>query len=172
MAWCPEIDPNEWVLVEHSARADEGARFDLLVTDRRVTYSRIRTFTPLDPVETVSVPRAEMRDVRLRCESPWVLWATSVLLFGVFIWYFQIFLTRDAGAPSAFSLLLPLAGASCLILGRHRWVLKWRARGRRRRLVLPSGFPAQARHDVSTALRAAEDAPRAPLAIRRFDRAA
>ena len=162
MGWQPEIAEDERVFVECSERPSDGPRFDLLVTDRRVAYTRGK-LGRRDRVDTIEVPRAAMADVRLRCESPWALWAAGVALFVAFAWYLQTCLARDAGAPTAASLLLPLAGAACLIGGRHRWVLRFSAAGRLHRLVLPNALPERSRYVVSNALRAAEDALRAPL---------
>jgi hypothetical protein len=163
MGWPSEIAEEERVFVECSERPRRGRRFDLLVTDRRVAYSRTRPFALLDRVELVETPRSAMRDVELRCENPWLLWLVGAALFTVFAWYFQTFLFVDSGAPSAASLLLPLGGSGCLIGGRHRWVLRWRVGGQLHRVVLPNDFPDRSRYVVANALRAAEDALKAPL---------
>lgn len=150
MSFRPQIQERETVLVQLGAGPRGGRRFDLLLTDRQLAHSRSRLFRS---VETVVALRREIKDARLRAESPWLHWALAFGLFAAFVGYFQMFLTRDAGMPSGLSLLLPAAGAACLILGRPRWVLQWRARDGIHRLALPSGLDARDRYRLTNALR-------------------
>jgi hypothetical protein len=157
MAWRRQelVEEGEQVLVDCTELFRNGTRFDLLVTDRRVAYSRRKAFAVSDAVETISVPLSKVRDARLRKASPWGLWTLGFFLIAIFALYCWALIAGEIDTFHFHTLLILGLGGACFVSGRHRWRLQWRAGEKMHRVKQPVSSDRKARDAMSGAIQRA-----------------
>lgn len=148
-----DLQPNEIVVIDCRELARPGVPFQLVVTDRRVSYARLVSFKRhRAEIVRSNLPRPE--SVVLRRRSPWVLWGIGACLFAFALLYVGWFFFGDGERSlhfevCGFSFLLAFG---CFAGGRSRWVLTWRDGERRHRVAQPVSYQSKTRAAISSAL--------------------
>jgi hypothetical protein len=144
----------EAVLVKCHEEARQGVPFNLVVTDQSVIYTRMVSFK-LHPTETIKSSIADIRDVRLKRRSPFVLWILGVILLGAaltWLWSF-LFDQSEWGIRPILCVLMIVFAVGCFMGGRNRFVLEWNEGKKRHRVVQPMSLNLATRDRITAALR-------------------
>jgi hypothetical protein len=153
MAWSPQLDELELVLVGCNVMARKGVPFHVCLTDQHLLYARRKSFAVSDPIETVSVALCEVKSPRLGRVSPWAYWLMGGFLVAAFaIYLFGFYADRDRSFEPR-SLMLAGAGVLCFLFGRNRWCLKFSARGRSHVIKQPPSSTDFVRDQMAASLR-------------------
>lgn len=111
------LEPGETVLLD-------SAEFALGVTDRAVFLPKKKLFAARDPWIMQRVPRAEIREVRIkRLPSERVFGVSAVLVLVSLSWSYVVFLSRHGVSWWAAALLLLGVALPVLIRGRFGLVI-------------------------------------------------
>jgi hypothetical protein len=142
------------VLLACQVQARAGVPFNLVVTNRTVTYTRMVSFKR-HPTETLHSTISQIRDVTLKRRSPWFLWIVgSILLLSAVMWLCGFFFGEGERSIKLGLCGLMLAMAfGCFVGGRHRHVLEWHDGERRHRVVQPMSLSIDVRNRITAALR-------------------
>ncbi len=144
----------ELVLVSCREYARRGVPFSLIVTDKRISYTRLVSFQR-QPTVTINSMVAFVSGVVLKRRSPWVLWGVGLVLlaFGLFYVGWFIFGTGERSLDLKIGLFTFLLAFGCFAGGRSRYVLKWREGDRRHRVMQPMSYNTAVRDAITAALR-------------------
>ena len=158
MAWSPQASESENILFDCSVLARQGVRFDLLLSDRQLSYSRVKAFAVSDPLETVTVDRNSISDVTLKKLAAWPLRIFGVFMIAGTFFYVLAFAFGQVDRFHFGALLGIVLGGACFVGSSNRWQLEFRANGKRHRIAQPA---ASKRTDVEAMATALNNAVRA-----------
>ena len=157
MAWQPEVPEGERILVNCCLVARQDVRFDLLVSERHVLYSRAKAIALSDPLETVTVPRERISNVRLKKKNPWPTWVCGGLLLAGALAYAVAFMLGQIDTFHFHILLAVILGGACFVGGRNRWRLDFKAGGKRHCIDQPLASRKSDADAMARALKEAAD---------------
>jgi hypothetical protein len=153
MGWNPAVAADEAVLVACNLEARRRVPFHCLLTDKRLILGR-PTVWAVDGLVTDSFAISDLQQVELKRLRPFALWMFGALAAFAFVLAVYGMFTDSAFHLGWYGGVLLLAAAAISFGGaRNRWVLRFHAGKKRRKLVTPVGSHQGVRNQMAEALR-------------------